>query len=367
MEAVKVGFLGVRRGRALVMAAKNFCKNIEIEVICDKNKELADKVGAEAEAKKIVYDYDELLMSDVDAIVIATPIPDHAEHVVAALEAGKHVLSEVHAATTLEDCERIQAAVKKSGKKYMMEENYCFYRPLSIVHNMIKDGQLGDVYYAESDYLMDFHLRPGFPEVAGEWRKETYFGTKGHPYITHSLGPLCYIMNERIASVTCQTAGEYPIFKADRLCILLLKTESGKLIRLRSSFLSPRPNVYTYYSFQGTKGCYEGQVGPNDNHRVHVRGLCGDHEWKNVFDFKEYYPDFWDIFPEGHFDDTVDDCRSKFDSGLPVLMKAFADSIINDTTPPIDVGMALNWTAAGILSGVSAENGGVPIEVPLFR
>ena len=54
-------------------------------------------------------------------------------------------------------------------------------------------------------------------------------------------------------------------------------------------------------------------------------------------------------------------------SGSNAIQKAFADSIINDTTPPIDVGMALNWTAAGILSGVSADNGGVPIEVPLFR
>lgn len=367
MEQIKLGVLGVRRGKAHIEAAQNFCKNISVTAICDMDKEIADSVAAELNIGQVFYSMDGLFASDVDAVVIATPIPDHAEHVIAALKAGKHVLSEVHAATTLEDCERIAAAVKETGKKYMMAENYCYYRPLSVVHNMIKDGQLGDIYYAESDYLMDFHLRPGFPEVAGEWRKNTYFGTRGHPYITHSLGPLCFIMNERIASVTCQTAGDYPIFKADRMCILLLKTESGKLIRLRSSFLSPRPNVFTYYSFQGTKGCYEGQIGPNDNHRVHIRGLCGDQEWKNVFDFKEYYPAFWDIFPEGHFDDTADDCCSKFDSGLPVMVKAFADCIIHDTEPPIDVGMALNWTAAGILSGVSADCNGIPVEVPRFK
>ncbi len=38
----------------------------------------------------------------------------------------------------------------------MMAENYCFIRPLLIVENLIRSGQFGEIYYAESDYLKDF-------------------------------------------------------------------------------------------------------------------------------------------------------------------------------------------------------------------
>ena len=368
MRVIKAGMIGLGgRGKKLSRVINQYCRNLQVTAVCDLDKELADTVAAELKISEVFYDMDELLQTDIEAVILATPIPDHAEHVCRILAAGKHVLSEVHAATTIDDCFRIQKAVQDSGKKYMMEENYCYYRPLTIVRNMIEEGLLGDIYYGESDYLMDFHLRPGFPDVAGAWRKDTYFGTKGHPYITHSLGPLAFIMNENITTVSCMSAGEYPIFEADRMCILTMKTESGKLIRLRSSFLSPRPNVFTYYSLQGTKGCYEGKIGPNDTHRIHLREKMENQEWQNVYDFGEYLPKAWDVYPVDYFDDTVDDCCSKFDSGLPLLVEAFANSIINDTEPPINVSMALNWTAAGLLSDVSARNGGTPIEVPLFK
>ena len=370
MEKVRAGVIGLGRGKKLAAAVGDRCRNLQVVALCDILKDLVDEAAKELNIEKVYYDIDDMLKDeDIDAVIVASPFPMHADHVCRCLEAGKHVLSEVLACTTLDECDRIYDAVRKSGLKYMMEENYCYYRPLTIAHSMIKDGLLGDIYYAESDYLMDFHLRKNFPDVPGPWRKKAYFGTKGHPYITHSLGPLCFVMGEQIKTVSCMSAGEsYPGFDADRIAVLLLKTESGKLIRLRSSFLSPRPNVFTYYAFQGTKGCYEGKIGPSDFHRVHIRGEMGNQEWKNVYDYKDaYLPSYWDVYPEDFFDDTVDDCCSKFDSGLPVLLEKFADSILHDTEPEIDVRSSLNWTAAGILSDLSARNGGQPVEVPVFR
>jgi len=51
----------------------------------------------------------------VEAVFLATPAPDHVRHTLLCLAAGKHVLSAVPAAMTLEDCGRLAAAVKKSG------------------------------------------------------------------------------------------------------------------------------------------------------------------------------------------------------------------------------------------------------------
>ena len=66
----------------------------------------------------------------------------------------------------------------------------------------------------------------------------------------------------------------------------MLKTEKNHLIRLRASFVSPRPDNVTYYSFQGTEGCYQAPQGPTDFHKVYIKGICKpgtDLEWFNYW------------------------------------------------------------------------------------
>ena len=55
------------------------------------------------------------------------------------------------------------------------------------------------------------------------------------------------------------------------------------------------------------------------------------------------------------------------DLGEYFKVRDFIDSIINDTTPPIDVYTAMDFTAPGLVSEESIANGGTPVEVPDFR
>lgn len=367
MRKVKVSVVGLHRGGTLAKFILKYARNLELVSVADLDHELADEFARENNIGNVYYSLDDVLKTDVEAVVLATPISDHTEHTIKALNAGKHVLAEVISATTIEDCQRVADAVKKSGKKYMMEENYCYYRPLTIVQNMIQAGLLGEIYYGESDYLMDFQLRDGFPDGLSEWRKKEYFGRRGHPYITHSLGPLCFSMGSDIKSVSCMGAGKYGSLTADRTCVLMLQTQNDGMIRLRSSFISERPDLYTYYALQGTKGCFQGSCGGTDTQKIHIRGLCGSQEWRNVLDFKGFYPKEWDeIYPSDYFDDTKDDGTSFYDSGTPLLLEEFGKCIINDTEPPISAKRSLNWTAAGILSEQSANSGGELVEIPDF-
>ncbi|NLE14200.1 MAG: Gfo/Idh/MocA family oxidoreductase [Clostridiales bacterium] len=367
MKRVKTAVVGLRRGATLAKFALNYVKSIEIVAVCDLNRELADKFALENGIPAVYYELDEVLKTDVEAVILATPIPDHAEHTIKTLNAGKHLLCEVISATSIEDCQRIANACKANPSvRYMMEENYCWYRPLTIVQNMIKAGLFGDMYYGESDYLMDFQFRAGFPDSVQPWRRKTYFGRRGHPYITHTLGPLCYTLGSDIKTVTCLGAGSHPGVPADRTCVLLLQTHDGGMIRLRNSFMCTRPDLYTYYSVQGTKGCYQGSVGATDTHKVHIRGLCGSQEWRDVYDFRGLLPKEWDMYPKDFFDDSEDNGTTKYDSGTPLLLDAFAKSIISNTTPPVSAKRSLNWTAAGILSEMSINNSGQPVEIPDF-
>lgn len=365
MKRIKTAVVGLHRGASLAQFALKYVKSLEIVAVADNDKALADKFALENKIPSVYYDLSDVLKTDVEAVILATPIPDHAKHVISSLDAGKHVLSEVISATTIEDCQKIADAVKRSGKKYMMEENYCYYLPLTIVQELIKAGMFGETYYGESDYLMDFEIRNGFPTSVQEWRKKVYFGRRGHPYITHTLGPLCYTMGSDIKTVTCMGAGKFDGLTADRTCVLMLQTQNGGMIRLRNSFMGPRPDLYTYYSVQGTKGCYQGSIGATDTHKIHIRGICESEEWRDVYDFKGLLPKEWKIIPEG-FDTSKDNGTSFFDSGTPLLLEAFGKCIINNTEPPINAARSLNWTAAGILSEHSIINGGEPVDIPDF-
>lgn len=360
MDQVRVGIVGLNRGARHAYVAR-FCRDIIVQAVCDLDLEKALNVSKEFSIPEFYSDYTEMLASeDIDAIIVATPIGCHVEHTIMALKAGKHVLSEVTAATTLSDLVRLQAAVHDSGKTYMMAENYIWFRPLSIAKRMAREGLFGEIYYAEGDYLKDFESYPNYPNIGG-WREPTYFGRRGHPYITHSLGPIASIMEDRVVKVVGMGSGRHERFVADRTCTLMLQTSRGHMIRLRNSFISTRPDNFLYYSFQGTKGCFQAAQGPTDYHKVHIRGLCQANEWRNIDDFSGLLDDKWNQLDAQMYDDI-----SGYDSGTPLMLDAFADSIITGCEPPVTLADAMNWTATGLLSEESIQKGSIAVDVPLF-
>lgn len=371
MNKLNLGVIGLQRGHKHALNALK-AANIELTAVCDIDRNKADtKAKSYGSNVKIYYDYHELLRDpNVDAVVMATPIDAHAETVIAALEAGKHVLSEVIVATTIDDIYRIGEAIKKSGKTYMMAENYCFIRPLMIAESLINQGKLGEIYYAESDYLKDFQeYHPKFPNIGG-WREKTYFGRRGHPYITHSIGPLLHIMKEKVVKVSCMASGNSFDMVADNTCTLMLETDKGHLIRLRSSFVSPRPDNVTYYSFEGTNGCYQAPQGPEDFHKVYIKGVSCEGHWNNIYEFKEACSKEWRRYwnPDDYPDDVTDnDTYELYDSGALLMIEKFAECILCNRPVPISFEDAANWTATGLLSAESVNNGSKPIEVPTFE
>ena len=375
MKKLKLGIVGLNRGNT---HAINVLKavNTELVAVCDIDREKADARADEyrrisPESKiKVYYDYRELLMdNEVEAVIMATPIDVHTQTVIDALSAGKHVLSEVIVATTIDDIYKIGEAIRKSGKIYMMAENYCFIRPLLIVEELIRAGRLGEIYYAESNYLKDFQeYHPHFPNIGG-WRQKIYVGRRGHPYITHTLGPLLHIMKEKVVNVSCMASGHSFDIVADNTCALMLQTDKGHLITLRSSFVSPRPDSVTYYSFQGTEGCYQAPQGNTDFHRVHIRDMGEPNKWSNVYEFKDYCSDEWKKYwnPADYAENLLDnDTYELYDSGVLMMLEKFASCVLDGAPVPITFSDAANWTAAGILSAESVNNNVKSIDVPQF-
>ena len=88
----------------------------EVTAICDIDEDRLEEAGKtlNLEDSQLFTDYGNFVNADIDIVVIATPMPVHAEQTVKAMENEKHVLCELTAATTVEDCEKVVDAVKKA-------------------------------------------------------------------------------------------------------------------------------------------------------------------------------------------------------------------------------------------------------------
>src|SRR5690348_16981823 len=120
MSDLGVAIVGLGQGRSHLRAFQA-AEGSRVVAVCDADARLAARVAAEMEVAHIYTDLDGLLADrTVDVVVIATPDHLHGRHAIRALQAGKHVLSEIPMATTLEEVRRIVELTGQTGLKYHM-------------------------------------------------------------------------------------------------------------------------------------------------------------------------------------------------------------------------------------------------------
>ena len=95
-------------------------------------------------AGRYVASLDEMLSSDeIDAVYVASPHELHAEHTVAALEAGKHVLVEKPMATSTADCDRMIAAADRADRSLGVAYYRRGYPSMMRVYELFEAGTIG--------------------------------------------------------------------------------------------------------------------------------------------------------------------------------------------------------------------------------
>ena len=359
-QVLRLGIAGLRRGSDFVPALQAR-EDTVMAAVCDPDPARVEELKERLGEARVCESYEEILDSGIDAVIVATPIHLHVPQSVEALRRGIHVLSEVSAAVSLEQCEALVAAVRGSSAKYMMAENCCYMQPFMVIEEMVRAGLFGEVYYAEADYVSESR---GW-RAPGGWQDEWLFGRRGGTYITHPLGTALNWMDDRAVTVSCLGTGAHvePSRGVDDTSIMLCTTSKGGLVKIRQDTMSPRPSTNNYAALQGTKGAYEAPRHAGDTHRVYLASPGADRrhkEWRPLSDFEqEYLPGYWEGTPGE---------RGEVYGGSDYhALRAFVDCILNDTEPPIDVYRALDFTMPGLLSEVSVKQGGAPVEVPDFR
>lgn len=366
MQDLRIGIAG-KRGLEFI-AGFRAVPGARVTAFCEKDPE-ALKSGAARHGIRHTFSEIEQMLPDVDAVVVATPMQHHAQHSILCLNAGKHVLSEVTAAISLEECWKLLDAVNASNCTYMMAENYCFSRDNVLVEELVRQGFFGDLTYGEGEYLHEVRNLHHNPDGSPTWRHYWQVGARGCTYGTHSLGPVMRWINtmdpaDRVEIVVCLGSGVWtdPEHPHDDTCQMLCNLRSGKLVRVRLDMMSNRPHCSAYYGLQGTRGVYEAGRYKGDVGRVWFgEGRDGDdRNWTSLREYDSYLPEWYRVQAEAAQ-------RAGHGGGDYFIGGSFAQCVMEGTPPPIDIYQALDWTAAGLCSQVSIDNFGQPIRVPDFR
>ncbi|PJN56509.1 hypothetical protein PAEVO_32320 [Paenibacillus sp. GM2FR] len=144
--------------------------NVKLTAVWDeqpeRGSEWAARLGTDFEA-----DLDTLLeREDIDGVVVDAPTSMHADVMVAAAEAGKHIFTEKAMALTVQECDRISAAVRKAGVKFCISFPARTRPHQLFAKQLIDDKVLGDVTL--------LRIRNGHDGALNNWLPEYWYDEK---------------------------------------------------------------------------------------------------------------------------------------------------------------------------------------------
>jgi predicted dehydrogenase len=339
--------------------------------ICQRTASKLNAIGDAFGIDVRYTDFDEMLKdSQIDAVHINSPIPNHAEQSLKALYAGKHVACTVPMATSVEDCMEIVKACRETGKKYMMMETVVYSREFLFVKELYETGKLGKVQFLKASHQQDMD---GWPDY---WP-----GLPPMHYATHCVGPVAGLLKLDAEYVSCFGSGTI----SDDLAQIHnspFAVESAH-IKFKDSDLS----AYVYRSLfdvarqyresfevYGSLKSFEWPLIEGEQAVIHTAKKA-EHdipEKVTVADYAHYLPKEIQSFTTQGVYDIDENQHLSFVQGSghggshPHLVHEFLMALLEDREPFPNAAQSANWTSVGILAHESAMKGGEIMYLPDF-
>jgi predicted dehydrogenase len=149
--------------------ARNFDRlpDAELTWLCDASEEALARWGAAFPSARTTSSIDDLLGDDsLDAVVVATPVPTHAELAQRVLAAGKHCFVEKPLASSEEDAAGVVEAASAAGRVLMVGHLLEYHPGIERLAELVRSGELGELRYIYSNRL---NLGKHRPEENALW------------------------------------------------------------------------------------------------------------------------------------------------------------------------------------------------------
>ena len=154
MSAIRIGVAGL--GYWGPNLARNFAAldGSELAWLCDADPAALERVGSALPSARRTTALEDLLADpELDAVVLATPVPSHAELAERVLRAGKHCFVEKPLAQTVADAERAVAAAEETGRTLMVGHLLEYHPGVTTLKRIADSGELGEIHYIYSNRL----------------------------------------------------------------------------------------------------------------------------------------------------------------------------------------------------------------------
>ena len=166
---IRVGLIGVGAAAQInhIPALKR-TEGLELVGLYDRDPEKASRVAQKFGIERAFERLDDMLEADdIDAVDICTPNFLHAPMAIAALDAGKHVLSERPLARRADEAANMVKAAKKADRLLLCAVQHRFRPDAQLLKKFVEKGDLGEIFFAKAGWL-----RQRTEWDSEEWRRQ---------------------------------------------------------------------------------------------------------------------------------------------------------------------------------------------------
>jgi len=251
MRKLGVGIIGC--GWVAGEYVKAFAKDprSEVRALVSRNRANAERYR-DRHGLECTIETDAALMlrqDNVDIVVVCTPHNRHTEYVVAAAQAGKHVIIEKPAALTPEDVRKQQQAVKKSKVKTLVGFVLHWNPLLMSIDKLISQGVFGNIFMVEVDYMHRIWMTSEEKWLASREQSGTAILTGG----CHAIDALRWFARSEVEEVCAyQVKTENPIEYPGTISVNV-RFRDGKIGRSTTTFDAQMPYRFNI-GIYGTEG-----------------------------------------------------------------------------------------------------------------
>ncbi len=207
--------------------ARNFAaiEGCELSWLCDASIQAREKLAGAFPAARVAAELDELLGDPtLDAVVLATPVPTHAELATRVLDAGKHCFVEKPLATSVADAQRAVDAADRSARVLMVGHLLEYHPAVTRLKQLVDEGELGSLFYVYGNRVNLGKLRA----------EENALWSLG----AHDVSVVLHLIDEQ--PLECVAHGEcYVRAGVQDVVFCYLRFPSGRVAHLQLSWLDP--------------------------------------------------------------------------------------------------------------------------------
>jgi len=203
LTGLRAGVVGPRGiGRIHIDSVRRL--GVEVVAVAATSTASAREMADELRVERACESFEELVgLSEVDVVHVCVPPGSRADPVLAALNAGKHVVAEKPLAISSGAAKRLHDAAERAGVVHAVTYNYRFYPMLQAMRHAVASGRLGRVHLVRGSYLLDELLGLG---GADHWLLHP--DQAGPGLVLADVGPhwwdmVEYVSGQRIIEVMC--------------------------------------------------------------------------------------------------------------------------------------------------------------------